>query len=291
MQDIEDLVASGKQLKACPYYASRAAIPDSQLLMVPYQMLLHKKTREQTGIDIKNSVIIIDEAHNLLDTIMNIHSHEVTLEQLQKARLQINAYKTRYSSMLSAANLLKINQILFIVTRLCKLLETQPNPQATHRMIKNDDLKIEGNFLNMNLRDILHFAEKMRIAQKIHGFALSSSHQLISEPREKSSNKSRTPTSTLKSYLKQLEHVAAGKGAKEEATVEKNELQNSVEKKDPVVNVIRPLLAFLECLEDDAEDGRVLLSYGNDPKKSSMRYLLISPGSKFDLHKHCRSVS
>jgi chromosome transmission fidelity protein 1 len=68
--DIEDLVDVAKrQQKGCAYYSSRLAVADAQVVMVPYQILLHKKTREQFGIDLRNSIIIIDEAHNLLDTI------------------------------------------------------------------------------------------------------------------------------------------------------------------------------------------------------------------------------
>ncbi|XP_055638817.1 ATP-dependent DNA helicase DDX11 [Toxorhynchites rutilus septentrionalis] len=290
VQDIEDLVTSGKQLKACPYYASRAAVPDSQLLMVPYQILLHKKTREQTGIDIANSVIVIDEAHNLLDAILNIHSHEMTLDQLQKARLQIDAYKTRYSSMLSASNLLKINQLLFVTTRLCKLLEVQPDPETTYRIIKNDDLKIEGDFLNMNLRDILEFAERMRLAQKIHGFALSAPQKLTTVPPDRRLGEKQTAKSGLKSFLKQLESSPVGKSTEEVAKAEEKQGHNNEEKDEPVTNVIRPLIAFLECLEDNADSGRVYLSYNSDPKQARIRYFLLSSGSKFDLHVHCRSL-
>ena len=42
VQDIEQLVAAGKASAACPYYASRAAVKDAQVVVVPYQTLLHK---------------------------------------------------------------------------------------------------------------------------------------------------------------------------------------------------------------------------------------------------------
>ena len=34
VQDVEDMVALGKQLSACPYYASRAAVTDAQVSSV-----------------------------------------------------------------------------------------------------------------------------------------------------------------------------------------------------------------------------------------------------------------
>lgn len=41
-------------------------------------MLLHQATREACGIQLKDNIVIIDEAHNLIETISNIHSVEIT---------------------------------------------------------------------------------------------------------------------------------------------------------------------------------------------------------------------
>lgn len=46
-------------------------------MVLPYNTLLHKSTREACGIQLKNNVVIIDEAHNLLDAIGNIYSAQV----------------------------------------------------------------------------------------------------------------------------------------------------------------------------------------------------------------------
>ena len=42
VQDIEQLVTKGRAMKGCPYYASRAAISDAQIIVLPYNTLLHK---------------------------------------------------------------------------------------------------------------------------------------------------------------------------------------------------------------------------------------------------------
>lgn len=47
--DIEDLISGGKELVACPYYASRKAAEDAQIILVPYNTLLHKPTRIANG--------------------------------------------------------------------------------------------------------------------------------------------------------------------------------------------------------------------------------------------------
>lgn len=45
-------------------------------------MLLHEPTRNAAGIKLKDQVVIIDEAHNLIDTITCIHSAEVSGSQV-----------------------------------------------------------------------------------------------------------------------------------------------------------------------------------------------------------------
>lgn len=49
VQDVEDLVTAAVQASACPYYASRKAAEDAQIVLVPYNTLLHKATREANG--------------------------------------------------------------------------------------------------------------------------------------------------------------------------------------------------------------------------------------------------
>lgn len=50
--DVEDLVIAGRELKACPYYASRKAVDDAEIILIPYNTLLHKATREANGKDL-----------------------------------------------------------------------------------------------------------------------------------------------------------------------------------------------------------------------------------------------
>ena len=63
--DIEDLAAAGTRHRACAYYAARKARAD--LVFAPYASLLHKETRESLGINLRGSVVVFDEAHNLVE--------------------------------------------------------------------------------------------------------------------------------------------------------------------------------------------------------------------------------
>jgi chromosome transmission fidelity protein 1 len=85
-------------------------------------MLLHRATRESCGIKIAKQVIVIDEAHNLMETVSSIHSTAVTGLQLTCAYSQLSQYQERFHARLKAKNLMYIRQLLFILSAFIKVL-------------------------------------------------------------------------------------------------------------------------------------------------------------------------
>ncbi|XP_054433526.1 regulator of telomere elongation helicase 1 [Pteronotus mesoamericanus] len=63
--DIEDLVRSGNKLRLCPYYLARSLKQQADVIFMPYNYLLDAKSRRAHGIDLKGTVVIFDEAHNV----------------------------------------------------------------------------------------------------------------------------------------------------------------------------------------------------------------------------------
>ncbi|KAJ6631766.1 ATP-dependent DNA helicase DDX11 [Pseudolycoriella hygida] len=284
IMDIEDLVKVARSEKACPYYSSRLAAKDAQVVMIPYQILLHKRTRVQSGLCLTNNIVIVDEAHNLIDSLTSVYSAEISLTQLQASREQLDAYKTKYSLRFSSKNLLKINQLIFVTKQLIKLLSADANKSST-RMITGYDLMVEGEFFNIKINDILDFCDKTRLPQKVQGFSQKFGTTIVSTVVP-------APKLDAKSFLKQL----AEKQSNEKKKIESKTTPSATESpkgNDAVVSSsIRLLLKFLECLVENIDDGRVLLSYNVSVRsKSSMKYVLLNPSGHFnDILKECRSV-
>lgn len=63
--DIEDLVKNGSKHKVCPYYLSRNLKQQADIIFMPYNYLLDAKSRKAHNIDLKGTVVIFDEAHNV----------------------------------------------------------------------------------------------------------------------------------------------------------------------------------------------------------------------------------
>jgi len=115
-------VTNGTRLGSCPYYSSRSAIRSSELVALPYNMLLHAEMREAIGINLRGNVVIIDEAHNLAESISSLYSISVSATQLAQAHSQLSSYLERYLARLKATNLQYIRRILLVVNALHKCL-------------------------------------------------------------------------------------------------------------------------------------------------------------------------
>ena len=66
--DIEDLVVSNKRQRVCPYYAAKELSGAVNLVLLPYNYLLDKTIRKSLSVNLNGSVVIFDEAHNIMKT-------------------------------------------------------------------------------------------------------------------------------------------------------------------------------------------------------------------------------
>lgn len=80
--DIEDLVKYGSSHLCCPYFSTRNSINNSQIILLPYQTLFQSETRKALKLSISNSCIIIDEAHNLVDSLNSMYTTVLNMEDI-----------------------------------------------------------------------------------------------------------------------------------------------------------------------------------------------------------------
>nr|XP_015208707.1 PREDICTED: probable ATP-dependent RNA helicase DDX11 [Lepisosteus oculatus] len=287
VQDIEQLAALGKETKACPYYGGRLAIPAAQLVVLPYQTLLHESTRRASGIKLKDQVVIIDEAHNLIDTITCIYSSEVTGAQLCCAHSQLTQYMERYRNRLKAKNLMYIKQILFVVEGLVRMLggKTGQNPN-TQTTPAGTELQTINNFLckaqidNINLFKVRRYYEKSMISRKLFGFVEKYQGSGLNL-----SNKENCKTEGLEGFLQTLP-----KGQRHTAPVPD---ENSVaDNGQPIMtSPMMQLEGFLFALTNANKDGRVVIHKQGVLAQSSVKFLLLNPAIHFAaVLRDCRAV-
>ncbi|WVW82792.1 hypothetical protein I302_104803 [Kwoniella bestiolae CBS 10118] len=269
VKDIEDIVAIGKKSCVCPYYATRRAVKQSQIVTLPYNLLLKKNAREALDINLKDQVIVIDEAHNLIDTLLSIYSTTLTSSTISNATSQLQQYYARFKNRLKSVHSLKIRQVLSLLQGLTKVCQ--------EFIASNGDLggkgkgkgKVKSEVLNinelmerigkgndqLNPLDLVGYLKESKLARKISGFS-----EFVIEQNEKGSSSKTSRTTTQR-------HASIASF-------------HSVE-------------SFLLALVDSKDDGRVILSSSSEEGEGNVtiKYVLLNPAERFrEIVNEARSV-
>lgn len=116
-RDIEELVELGESMNVCPYFGAREAAKDAQLITMTYDLLLNASTRKAIGISIRESIIIIDEAHNIIEKILRINSPVITSEKVRHAIFRIDQYVQKTKDVEKSHLSIKFKPLLKILQR------------------------------------------------------------------------------------------------------------------------------------------------------------------------------
>ncbi|XP_062501270.1 regulator of telomere elongation helicase 1-like [Corticium candelabrum] len=88
--DIEDLVLEGSRNCVCPYFLAREMNSEADVIFMPYHYILDIKTRRTHGIELKNNVVIFDEAHNIEGMCEDSASVELTSYDIMQCIEDVN---------------------------------------------------------------------------------------------------------------------------------------------------------------------------------------------------------
>lgn len=186
-KDIEDLAEAGRLANTCPYFGSRKAIPQAELVTLPYNLLLQKSAREALGINLKDQIVIIDEAHNLIPTLLSLSTSRLTYSVLAVSLQQVCAYVQRFKNRLSAVNMLHLKRLVVFLDALKKAvmqwkterLAANSAPGCKNQKPEKAEVLTLVDFMgklgkkasSINLLEIEAYLKKSKIARKIAGYS------------------------------------------------------------------------------------------------------------------------
>ncbi|CAL5210710.1 unnamed protein product [Lathyrus oleraceus] len=184
--DIEDLANLGRTMGTCPYYGSRSLVQKVDLVVLPYQSLLSKSSREALGLNLKSNIVIIDEAHNLADSLISMYDSKITLSQLENVHCHVEQYFVRFRNLLGPANRRYIQTLMVVIQEFLRVLlnEKDGNLIDSHRDIEQaseerkasdftmsiNDFLFELNIDNINLVKLLKYIKESHIMHKVSGY-------------------------------------------------------------------------------------------------------------------------
>lgn len=237
--DVENLADLGRKRETCPYYASRAAAPEADLILLPYSSLLSPDSRQSLGIDLKGSVIIIDEAHNLVGAMDSILSAQLSVTQSLKAAEQLDFYFQRFRTRLNAVNARNVQTL----TRVAKSIAGYANsPSGKPERSSVNDFLFASGLDNINMFSLVSHVKQSKAVFKIAGYWRHSVQQ------------------------------------------------HQIPTKDAATGPIHALLAFLQALTHDDQDGRVIID-ARDKANVVIKFVLLDASKHFGtLVREARAV-
>ena len=240
--DIEALAELGRKRSVCPYYASRRATPDADLILAPYSALLVEETREALGVRVEGNIIIVDEAHNLADAINGAHSAELSSSTASTALHQLEAYFERFRTQLAPGNARNIQAFIRAAEALSKIASassTTANKIQTKTAWTVNDFLFSAGLDNVNMFQLVRHMKQSKAVFKVAGYWQSLQRKKAKEAAEK--GEERDPASPA------------------------------------TTGPLHSLLSFLQALTNEDADGRVVC----DPTNNVVKFILLNAAAHF----------
>lgn len=173
VRDIEDLAAVGSTIGICPYYASRPAIGLAEMVTLPYPLLLQKSAREALGLSVQGHVVVIDEAHNLMDAIEGIYSTQISDSQLRLARECLMIYLQKFRNRLKGRNRVYVTQVVRVIDSILSATGSLAANTARNGTLMPSQLLSGKGVDQVNLTKLVRYISESKLARKVEGYVSS----------------------------------------------------------------------------------------------------------------------
>ncbi|KEP48902.1 DNA repair helicase [Rhizoctonia solani 123E] len=269
-KDIEDLETLGRHTATCPYYGTRRAIKQAELVTLPYNLLLQKRAREALGIDLTDQIV---RSPDLIDTILAVHTLPVSSTIIRVSKTQVDLYRSKFGNRLKTKHVVHLTRLSVLLTALQNFTEAwvngsadaenkKPDASSGKKKLPQEEMFGVAEFIrmlgahaeNINPLEIEKYLRESKIARKISGYSDKLADKAAaSDPSKRAAN-------------------ARRKGA------------------TPPLHAIESLLL---ALANPDEDGRIFLSRTGSPgaETAQLKYQLLNPSTHFqEVVEKARSV-
>ena len=137
-------------------------------------------------MSVKDHVVIIDEAHNLMDAIAGIHSVTVSLSQLQTAIAQLTTYARKFKNRLKGKNRNYVAQVIRLVSSIVDhLREISQQKGPAEGSVQASDLMAGKGVDQINPYKLSRYLQESKLARKVDGYVESSEQSQPDRSRDR----------------------------------------------------------------------------------------------------------
>lgn len=227
-------------------------------MTLPYPLLLQKSAREALNLSLKGHVIIIDEAHNLMDAIAGIYSISVTLAQFERGRGQLMVYLQKFRNRLKGSNRVYVTQTVRMLDSLVTYLKGKvSNGREMEAQVAVGELMTGKGVDQINLFKLTRYLQDSKLARKVDGYVLHTELE-AHEAAKKSAPRTQAPKAP---------------------------------KEQPSVPVLTHIQGFLLALMNPSAEGRFFYSKTKEDNEIILKYMLLDPTFHFkEIVEEARAV-
>lgn len=123
------------------------------------------------------NIVIVDEAHNLIDSILQLHSVTIDLSMLLSTRASLLNYITKFKSRFTGANASYLRQLALVLRGLCDFADrwAKEGDEISKRGKKEELVSVNhllhgksaGALDQINLLKLDMYLRESRIARKV----------------------------------------------------------------------------------------------------------------------------
>ena len=93
---VDDLIQNSRRVNLCPWATARETVKNCDILVYDYNHVFIDSVREASlasmGVDIENTILIVDEAHNLPDRVRNGMERRIISNTFRDARFEVQEH-------------------------------------------------------------------------------------------------------------------------------------------------------------------------------------------------------
>ena len=147
-----------------------------------------------------------------MDTISNIHSVSVTLQQLKLCRAQLGTYLQKFRNRLKGKNRVYVTQVVRLIDSISAYLQMVGSAKSAEGVVDVSALMAGKGVDQINLYKLVHYLHESKLARKVEGYA---QHTEQRELKGQSRNETNLHSSTMpvlthiQSLIQTLQNPAA----------------------------------------------------------------------------------
>ena len=93
---VDELIQNSRRVNLCPWATAREAVKNCDILVCDYNHVFIDSVREASlasmGVDIENTILVVDEAHNLPDRVRNGMERRIISNTFRDARFEVQEH-------------------------------------------------------------------------------------------------------------------------------------------------------------------------------------------------------